>query len=271
MKQKLTAYSANGQNSPPQCLKSTGRTGYLMATSPTLLPTPTARDIRVVSPNQKPRDDLTCVVELGATKTKRSLFSQEVSPASRSAKLDEEKARQMTVTSGRTCFESYRTSNQTGSSLKMCVASLLGTTAWYSSRCALTWKAKVTKSNRLLFQLAPSTPRTGETESGLLLTRSRAESREIQSENGEVPKRNDNAEPGYPNWCRDWREVAAATCNARMDDGLSREVDGISYSFAKWRNESIKAYGNAIVPQVAMEIFRAIKMTVELNYTISCR
>lgn len=63
-------------------------------------------------------------------------------------------------------------------------------------------------------------------------------------------------------WNQDWREVATATCNARMDDGLSREVDGISYSFAKWRNESIKAYGNAIVPQVAMEIFRAIKMTM---------
>lgn len=72
-------------------------------------------------------------------------------------------------------------------------------------------------------------------------------------------------------WDRDWREVAIATCNAGMDDGLPREVDGISYSFAKWRNESIKAYGNAIVPQVAMEIFRAIKMTVELNYTISCK
>lgn len=66
-------------------------------------------------------------------------------------------------------------------------------------------------------------------------------------------------------WNQDWREIAAATCNARMDDGLSREVDGVSYSFAKWRNGSIKAYGNAIVPQVAMEIFRAIKMTVELN------
>lgn len=63
-------------------------------------------------------------------------------------------------------------------------------------------------------------------------------------------------------WNQDWREVATSTCNARMDDGLPREVDGISYSFAKWRNESIKAYGNAIVPQVAMEIFRAIKMTV---------
>jgi len=27
----------------------------------------------------------------------------------------------------------------------------------------------------------------------------------------------------------------------------------------KWRNESIKAYGNAIVPQVAFEIFKAIE------------
>jgi len=40
------------------------------------------------------------------------------------------------------------------------------------------------------------------------------------------------------------------------DDGLSRELDGITFS--KWRNESIKAYGNAIVPQVAYEIFKTI-------------
>lgn len=105
-----------------------------------------------------------------ARDTKRSLYSQEDSPASHSAKLDEEKARQMTVTSGRTCFELYKTSSQTGSSLKTCVGLLLGTTAWYSSRRALTWKAKATKSNRLLFQLVPSTPRTAETESGLLPT-----------------------------------------------------------------------------------------------------
>ena len=69
----------------------------------------------------------------------------------------------------------------------------------------------------------------------------------------------------YLGWERDWRKVAAATCNARMDDGLSRKVDGVSYSFAKWRNESIKAYGNAIVPQVAVEIFRAIKRTININ------
>jgi len=43
------------------------------------------------------------------------------------------------------------------------------------------------------------------------------------------------------------------------DDGLPTKLDGITFS--KWRNESIKAYGNAIVPQVAYEIFKAIEAT----------
>jgi len=43
------------------------------------------------------------------------------------------------------------------------------------------------------------------------------------------------------------------------DDGISRELDGITFS--KWRNESIKAYGNAIVPQVAYQLFRVISVT----------
>ena len=41
------------------------------------------------------------------------------------------------------------------------------------------------------------------------------------------------------------------------DDGLSDRLDNIT--FPKWRNESIKAYGNAIVPQVAHQIFKAIQ------------
>jgi len=41
------------------------------------------------------------------------------------------------------------------------------------------------------------------------------------------------------------------------NDGLPRELDSIT--FPKWRNESIKAYGNAIVPQVAHQIFKAIE------------
>jgi len=40
------------------------------------------------------------------------------------------------------------------------------------------------------------------------------------------------------------------------DDGLPTELDGITFS--KWRQESIKGYGNAIVPQVAYEIFKVI-------------
>lgn len=43
------------------------------------------------------------------------------------------------------------------------------------------------------------------------------------------------------------------------DDGLPRELDGITFS--KWRTESVKAYGNAIVPQVAYQIFKAIGQT----------
>lgn len=40
------------------------------------------------------------------------------------------------------------------------------------------------------------------------------------------------------------------------DDGLSSRLDNITFS--KWRNESIKAAGNAIVPQVVYQIFQAI-------------
>jgi len=41
------------------------------------------------------------------------------------------------------------------------------------------------------------------------------------------------------------------------DDGLPTQLDGITFS--KWRNESIKAYGNAVVPQVVYQIFKAIE------------
>lgn len=41
------------------------------------------------------------------------------------------------------------------------------------------------------------------------------------------------------------------------NDGLPKELDGITFS--KWRRESIKGYGNAIVPQVAHRIFESIK------------
>lgn len=42
------------------------------------------------------------------------------------------------------------------------------------------------------------------------------------------------------------------------NDGISTRLDSIT--FPKWRNESIKAYGNAIVPQVAYEIFKTLEL-----------
>lgn len=60
-------------------------------------------------------------------------------------------------------------------------------------------------------------------------------------------------------WNRDWREVAFATCHDGVDDGLPRWMDGTPISPARHRRERLKACGNAIVPQVAMALFRAIK------------
>ena len=54
-----------------------------------------------------------------------------------------------------------------------------------------------------------------------------------------------------------WEEFPTKPPMCGGDDGLPRELDGIT--FPKWRNESIKAYGNAIVPQVAHQIFKAIQ------------
>jgi len=58
-----------------------------------------------------------------------------------------------------------------------------------------------------------------------------------------------------------WQDFPTQPPICRGDDGLPRELDNITFS--KWRKESIKAYGNAIVPQVALQIFKAIASTYE--------
>lgn len=76
----------------------------------------------------------------------------------------------MTATSGRRCLEQFGRFSRAGSWVRTFAGFLLMQGAWYSSRCALTWKLSATKCNRLLFQLVPSMPRTGGTGSGLLPT-----------------------------------------------------------------------------------------------------
>lgn len=65
---------------------------------------------------------------------------------------------------------------------------------------------------------------------------------------------NVNDEIGSP---RTWDKFPTQSPICVRNDGLSSILDGITFS--RWRNESMKAGGNAIVPQVAYEIFKAIE------------
>ena len=113
----------------------------------------------------------------------------------------------------------------------------------------------------------------------------RSEFGNVSKENGEISERNENAEFSYSSdrnvtdsndkrrerhreqsfaegeipfssGFRRWDDFPTQPSLCSRNDGLSDRLDGITFS--KWRNESIKAYGNAIVPQVAYQIFKAI-------------
>ena len=56
-----------------------------------------------------------------------------------------------------------------------------------------------------------------------------------------------------------WRSFPAVSPVHRGNDGIPFDVDSLTISFSKWRTETIKAYGNAIVPQVMYRIFEAIE------------
>ena len=57
------------------------------------------------------------------------------------------------------------------------------------------------------------------------------------------------------NW---WRGFPSVSPVCSRNDGLSFDVDSLAISFSQWRRQSIKAYGNSMVPQVMFEIFSAI-------------
>ncbi|MFA5961972.1 MAG: DNA (cytosine-5-)-methyltransferase [Parcubacteria group bacterium] len=60
-------------------------------------------------------------------------------------------------------------------------------------------------------------------------------------------------------WELSWLEVATELCG--VDDGLPAKLDEFELTKSRHRVERLKALGNAIVPQVAIEIMRAIKKT----------
>lgn len=56
-----------------------------------------------------------------------------------------------------------------------------------------------------------------------------------------------------------WTAFPTVSAVHRGNDGIPFDVDSLTISFSKWRTETIKAYGNAIVPQVMYRIFEAIE------------
>ena len=70
-------------------------------------------------------------------------------------------------------------------------------------------------------------------------------------------------------WAKDWREVAFATCHDGVDDGISQWVDEVGTDKREHRSRKraasalrkarLHTCGNAIVPQVAMQFFAAIR------------
>ena len=72
---------------------------------------------------------------------------------------------------------------------------------------------------------------------------------------GEAERTSDGYEVG-----RRWQNFPSVSPVHRGNDGLPFDVDRLTLSFGKWRTEALKAYGNAIVPQVMYEIFRAIEI-----------
>lgn len=85
-----------------------------------------------------------------------------------------------------------------------------------------------------------------------------ADSKQSRRERPNVTTESKRSEPGtWDSW-----PTVKPTIRSR-NDGIPDRLDGIT--FPKWRNESIKAYGNAIVPQVAFEIFKVINQINEVT------
>lgn len=77
-----------------------------------------------------------------------------------------------------------------------------------------------------------------------------------KSETSQQTESKSDREKFPQNW---WRNFPTQSPICSRNDGLPFDVADLVISFPKWRQEAIKALGNAWVPQVAYEIFKAIE------------
>jgi DNA (cytosine-5)-methyltransferase 1 len=105
---------------------------------------------------------------------------------------------------------------------------------------------------------AEKSRKTGQLEGRLKRPYSNAP--DTESQRSEQSRCSRSGRSGLQNdsWSRNWLEVATELCG--VDDGLPAELDGLKLSKPRHRIARLKALGNAIVPQVAIEIMKAIKL-----------
>ena len=126
------------------------------------------------------------------------LFSPSVFLVNRFQSQEQEKAQKILDISGRRVLNLSKQSARTTLLGRMCLDYLVLKGEWYLNRCALTWKAKATKSRRLYFQLVPQVHRTEEIGFGLLATIATPNQRDWKGESGH---------PGQKDLNRDVKQI----------------------------------------------------------------
>ena len=216
-----------------------------------------------------------------------STSSQEVSHASPFPLPAGERARRTAVTSGLTCSVPFTRSGPVG----LLVRTLVASSRWYSPARRLTWDVSPLCSERISLYTASGRNTSSRPTGGTLETSgARVDARdggrgeepqrpdglpglpraapdtdckglEGRADLGKFPKEGEEPASGQPSrfLCPGWEEFPTQSPVCGRDDGVPRQLDGITFS--SWRQQSVKGYGNAIVPQVIHEIFKAIEST----------
>lgn len=83
--------------------------------------------------------------------------------------------------------------------------------------------------------------------------------RRLHTSESETTKRHTGTRDSCSNERGAWDNFPTQSPVRSGNDGLSAQLDGITFS--QWRKQSIMVAGNAIVPQIALEIFKAIEQT----------
>jgi DNA (cytosine-5)-methyltransferase 1 len=90
-----------------------------------------------------------------------------------------------------------------------------------------------------------------------------ADTSDIRRENALENGKLERGRSGQSHQRNAWDSFPSVSPICTGNDGISDRLDSIT--FPKWRNESIKAGGNAIVPQVVYQIFKTIEQYENLQ------